>query len=120
MGRIAAFLQSPLGQRLREARHVYRELPFSRLLPARRFYSQVQDEAATVFVQGIVDVVFEDREGHLVLLDYKTDRDPSPEHARERYRVQIMLYSEAISAIWQRPLDECYLYLLRSGKAVAM
>lgn len=120
VGRIAAFLQSPLGQRLREARHVYRELPFSRLLPARRFYSQVQDEAATVFVQGIVDVVFEDREGHLVLLDYKTDRDPSPEHARERYRVQIMLYSEAISAIWQRPLDECYLYLLRSGKAVAM
>lgn len=119
-GRIVAFLQSPMGQRLRHARRIYRELPFSRLLPAKRFYSQVQDEGATVFLQGIVDVVFEDSEGRLVLLDYKTDRDPSPEHARERYRVQIMLYSEAISTLWRRQLDECYIYLWQSGQAVPM
>lgn len=117
---VQAFIESAVGQRLRKARQVWRELPFSRMLMARRFYPEVQDESEQVFTQGVIDLLFEDEAGTLVLVDYKTDRNPSPEKALRRYQIQVDLYSEAVSAILQRPVGERYLYLLQSGETVAV
>ena len=80
----------------------------------------MQDESEQVFTQGVIDLLFEDEAGTLVLVDYKTDRNPSPEKALRRYQIQVDLYSEAVSAILQRPVGERYLYLLQSGETVAV
>jgi len=113
------FFSSPLGLRLQRAKKVWRELPFSRVIPARRFYPEVQDDGETIFSQGIIDLLFQEEEG-LVLVDYKTDRDTQPELIRERYSLQIQLYSEAIEEILHRQVRERYLYMLRDGSVIAL
>ncbi|SFT46949.1 DNA helicase/exodeoxyribonuclease V, subunit A [Selenomonas sp. GACV-9] len=115
---IRDFVQSAVGQRLRKAKDIWRELPFSRMLPAKRFYSDVQSPDEKVFTQGVIDLLFEEDDGSLVLIDYKTDQNPDPEQALRRYQVQVDLYSEAVKEILQRPVKERYLYLLRSGQMV--
>ena len=118
--RIETFLASPIGERMCRAKKVWREKPFCCLFPAKRFYPDIEDDTAEIFMQGVLDVLFEDEDGHLVLLDYKTDRDPDPAHARARHALQIALYREAASRILRRPIDEAYLYLLSSSQLVEM
>ena len=113
------FFASPLGLRLQQAKKFWRELPFSRVIPARRFYPEVRDEGETIFSQGIIDLLFQEEAG-LVLVDYKTDRDTQPELIRERYNLQIQLYSEAVEEILHCPVRERYLYMLRDGSVIAL
>ena len=115
---IMRFLQSELGERLQQARNIYRELPFSRLLPAKQFYDEVESDTEMIFIQGIIDVLFEDNQGELILLDYKTDRNLTPEMARQRYEVQLKLYGDAVEAILARPISERFVFLLNEGEAV--
>jgi len=115
---VLGFLESELGCRLRRADQVWRELPFSLRLPAAELYGQ---EAAGeyVFVQGIVDCVW--REGEqAMLLDFKSDN--VNEHTLPRaiagYQVQVDLYARAVTALFQLPVTERYLYFLRLDRAV--
>ena len=114
------FASSRLGRRMRAAKAVYRELPFGRLLSAQRYYKEAQDERDQIFLQGIIDVLFEEEDGNYVLLDYKTDRRLSGEAARTRYQFQIDLYGEAVEAILGTPIKERYLFLLDTGQEVKM
>ena len=116
---VQAFFQSFLGQRMRQAERVWRELPFSRMLPAHAFYAGVEDRE-TLFVQGIIDLLFEEADGGLVLVDYKTDRDTAPEQVRRNYQLQIRLYSKAVEDILQREVKEKYLYMLHDGTIVSL
>jgi ATP-dependent helicase/nuclease subunit A len=110
--RIAKFFESELGQRLLTAQEYYRELPFSRLIDAQRFFHV--DEK--IFIQGIIDLLFKDSAGKWILLDYKTDRDS--ENIGERYQIQIELYAAAIEALLKIKVAEKYLYLLNGGRLV--
>ncbi len=115
---VETFCHSTLGQRMKNACRIWRELPFSRMLPARRFYPSVEDEQEQIFSQGIIDVLFEEADGDLVLLDYKTDKNTDPVRIRERYHLQLELYSEAVEALLGRKIKERYLYLLHDGTVV--
>ncbi len=112
--KISKFFASELGRRLVTAQEFYRELPFSRLIDAQRFFHV--DEK--IFIQGIIDLLFKDAAGHWVLLDYKTDRDT--EDIAERYRVQLELYAAAVEALLKINVAEKYLYLLGGGRLVKM
>ena len=101
-----------MGQRLIAAQEFYRELPFSRLIDAQRFFHV--DEK--IFIQGIIDLLFKDAAGRWVLLDYKTDRDA--EDLAERYKIQIELYAAAVEALLKIKIAEKYLYLLNGGRLV--
>ena len=114
-GKIVNLLSSPLGEMLRKARSIYREQPFCRLLPASRFYPEAKDPEATIFLQGVIDLLFEDEQGKLVLVDYKTDRGITGEQAVGRYKTQVSLYRESVEALLGRQVDRCYLYLLQNG-----
>lgn len=116
---IARFFQSELGTRMRQARQIYRELPFSRLLPAARFYPEAEG-SATILVQGVIDLLFETEDGTFILVDYKTDQDTRPAVIRSRYALQIDLYSEAVTAMTGQAVAERYLYLLHDGSLLAL
>ena len=116
---IANFFASTLGQRLIKARKVWRELPFSRLLNANRLYPEAEP-AARIFTQGMMDVLFEEADGALILLDYKTDHDRDENRLRAKYLMQMQLYTEAAETIVGRRLKEKYLTLLRYGTTVQM
>ena len=112
--KIAKFFSSELGQRLINAQEFYRELPFSRLIDAQKFFHV--DEK--IFIQGIIDLLFKDAAGNWILLDYKTDRDS--ENIGERYKVQIELYAAAVEALLKINVAEKYLYLINGGRFVKM
>lgn len=110
--KVAKFFASELGKRLITSQEFYRELPFSRLIDAQKFFHV--DEK--IFIQGIIDLLFKDAAGRWVLLDYKTDKD-APDIA-ERYKVQIELYAQAVEALLKINVAEKYLYLLNGGRLV--
>jgi ATP-dependent helicase/nuclease subunit A len=115
---IVNFFESELGKRIVGAKVVNREIPFTLSLPASQVYPTWKDEDESVFVQGIIDCVFEDENG-LVLIDFKsdgiTDRyrggfDQAKPILEERYRLQINLYTKALEQIWKRKVNERYLF----------
>lgn len=116
---IAHFFASPLGFRMRRARRVWREQQFSMLIPAREIVPDTSGDDE-IFLQGVIDVFFEEADGRLVLLDYKTDRRTTPEAIRERYRIQLALYARAILAVTGRRVDESYIYRLSEGDVIDM
>ena len=113
--RIYDFFQSDLGQRLLTAQRVERELPFSMLFPANRVYSEMLD-GEDLFLQGIIDTAFLE-EGCWVLVDYKTDRLDEAALI-ERYRIQLMLYKEALERLTPYPVKEVYIYSFRLERAI--
>ncbi|MDQ0339679.1 ATP-dependent helicase/nuclease subunit A [Caldalkalibacillus uzonensis] len=130
---IVRFFESEVGQRLLSAPFVRREVPFSYGLPAHQAYRDWEgprdtDEEEVVLIQGVIDCLFRDEQG-LVLLDYKTDaisgRFPGGfEEAKpvllERYQVQLELYTRAVEEIWQEHVTEKYLYFFDGGQWLAV
>jgi ATP-dependent helicase/nuclease subunit A len=115
---IFQFFESPIGRRLISSKNVQREIPFTLTLDAKEVYMDWKEEQEQVFVQGVIDCIFEDESG-LVLLDYKSDGINDRfkggfEQARptleKRYKLQIDLYTKAIEKIWKRKVDERYLF----------
>lgn len=120
---VLAFFRSELGQRLRRAGLVRREMPFSCAFPAERVYPGAAEDVRgeTVLIQGVVDCLFED-EGGLVLVDYKTDRIDMKQwdRAAERHRFQLELYADAIASVLGKPVTECYVFFLDGAQTVRL
>jgi ATP-dependent helicase/nuclease subunit A len=120
VAQLAAFFRTPLGTRLVAARDsVRRELTFTLALHPARVHSGL--EAAPpgefVVVQGIVDCVFRDPAG-LVLVDFKTDRAGAGTPLLPEYIQQLRVYAEAVSAALAQPVGEAYLVFLSTGTVV--
>ncbi|WP_424766709.1 helicase-exonuclease AddAB subunit AddA [Paenibacillus sp. sgz302251] len=123
LGAVNAFFQSTLGQRLLHADWVRREVPFSCMFSASRVYpdSDPSIAAEKILIQGVIDCLFEDHEG-IVLLDYKTDRiyKRDWDEAAERHRFQLELYAEAIEAVLGRKIKECHVFFFDGGESVEL
>lgn len=120
---ILAFFETEIGQRLLNARTVNREVPFYLSLQASEVYPDWEGSSEPLFVQGVVDCIFEDERG-TVLLDFKTDgiQDrfkggyaQAKPILEGRYRIQIGLYAKAIEKVWKQPVSEKYLYFFDGG-----
>ena len=77
------------------------------------------DNAAeeTVVVQGIADCAFVEN-GELVILDYKTDRNITPEILIERYAGQLAIYRRALEECLGMRVKETLLYSFELGMPV--
>ena len=120
---IVSFFDSEIGQRMQRASVIRREVPFTLAVPAKEAYSHWHGEEETVLVQGVIDCIFEDEDG-LVLLDYKTDGITDRFHngfegAREiladRYRIQLQWYTRAIEGILKKKVNHRYLFFFDGG-----
>jgi ATP-dependent helicase/nuclease subunit A len=72
-------------------------------------------------LEGYVDLVFEDDDGRLVVVDYKTDRarsDAELDEAMARYRLQGAAYAVALGAALGRTVDRCVFVFARPDGAV--
>ena len=115
---VTGFFESELGQRMLQAQKIWREMPFCRMLQAKEYYCEVEDDRAEIFNQGVIDVLFRDAGGKLVLIDYKTDRNISPRLLKKRYAMQLELYAQAVAAVLGQQVAEKYLYMLRDGTII--
>ncbi|PAK40453.1 helicase-exonuclease AddAB subunit AddA [Peribacillus simplex] len=115
---IVDFFDSEIGQRMQRAESIRREVPFTMSLPAKEAYSDWAAGDEEVLIQGVIDCIFEDEQG-LVLLDYKTDTitgrfasgyEGAKEILADRYRMQIQLYTRAVEAIMNKKVTGRYLF----------
>lgn len=118
--RVVQFFDTEMGKRLLRSNNIRKELPFSYGLRVSDLHPdakpEVQDEI--VLIQGVIDCLFEEEDG-FVLLDYKTDKVlGKPEQTAEKYMIQLDLYAQAISAIVGRKVKEKALYFFDGGHLV--
>ncbi|WP_418626816.1 helicase-exonuclease AddAB subunit AddA [Anaerosinus sp.] len=114
---LTSFLKSDLAKRMKESQKVRRELPFSIMLDAGEIYDTMQSGNEKIFVQGVIDVLFDEGD-KLILLDYKTDKADEEERIRNRHAFQLNLYAKAIEKIFKKKVSEKYLYLFSMGKVI--
>ncbi len=118
--RLARFLESDVGLRLRGAKEVHREWPFNAKLPAGD--ALMPEEAARfgggdLLVQGTIDCCFVE-DGAWVLLDYKTDRTDDMDALRAHYARQLGVYALALERVTGMKVKQRLLCLLSSGGTV--
>ena len=118
-GKIAAFFQTGLGQKLLGGVSCIREFKFSILDSAEHYGDSLEGE--WVLLQGVVDCALLEEDG-ITVIDFKTDAvtEDTLAAAAQRYRGQIMTYCDALSRIYEMPVKERYLYFFRLNRFVAI
>ncbi len=116
------FFRSNLYKRIKNAKKIWREQRFNILLPAAEFTEEKElFRNETVAVQGVIDLFFEDENGNIVLVDYKTDyltpeelrnRDLAAKKLIERHSKQLSYYEKAIEQMCGKKPIETLIYSL--------
>ncbi len=96
--------KSPLGEELRNARILHRELDFL-------------TEAGPALLRGQIDLLYQDASGRWQIVDYKSDRVKGAESQKraEKYETQMLLYAAAAARHLGSSPPPATLYFLRSG-----
>ena len=74
-------------------------------------------------VQGIIDLYFEDKNGDIILVDYKTDKCTSEAEqlaVAKKYEKQLILYARAMEKILKKSVKDKYLYLFSPQSVVKL
>ena len=116
LGDIRAFLTGPLGSLVRSADILRREMAFSILLPAWKFYPHCEKDEQ-IFLQGAIDCLAE-KDGTLTIIDYKTDRVPEGSLLRDHYQRQLRIYGAAAERIFKKPVAGLWLWSFHLREAV--
>lgn len=122
---IKRFLESDLFAKMRAAKTLYREQRFNLEMEAAQFAedAKLRTELAgeQVLVQGVIDCFFEDSDGDITLVDYKTDRvfgAGAEERLLRAHGAQLSYYARAIEQICGRPVRRALIYSLCLGRAI--
>lgn len=122
---VCGFFRSDMGKALFEAKNVYRESPFEIEITAKEYDGSLDSvySGEKVVVQGIIDLYFEDKNGGIILVDYKTDRCKTEEEqmaVAHRYQKQIDMYEYAMEKILKKSVKDKYLYLFSAQSMVKL
>jgi ATP-dependent helicase/nuclease subunit A len=100
-----------LFQALKVATEVHKETPF---------YMNIDFEGTgeKVLVQGVIDLYFVDKDGDLILVDYKTDHNVDERTLKERYTNQLNMYKIAIEKSTQKKVAQKFIYSTYLNKLV--
>ena len=118
-GKLLSFFRSPLYRRMKESSHVLREKRFNVLLSGE----EIGVGSGEVLVQGVVDAWFENPDGTLTILDFKTDR-VKPENGEEvlcsRHADQLRLYALAVEKMTGKKVSSLAIFSFALEKEVVV
>jgi ATP-dependent exoDNAse (exonuclease V) beta subunit len=83
---IDKFLNSEYFEEISNSNILFREMPFTL-------------KEKDIYVEGVIDLVYE-KDGKIVVLDYKTGKDSSKEKIEKRYKIQADYYKKAVKNIF--------------------
>lgn len=117
--KIWTFISSPLGKRMATHR-LYKEFAFKYMIKASEIYDIDTDDE--IVVQGTIDAYFEDDDGSIVLVDYKTDKvkGQNSELIAKRYRVQLDCYAKALEKILGKKVKQRLIYLFDTNETIEL
>ena len=107
------YTQSDLWKELKEAKEIHKEEPFYINIPAISIYDGAE-ENEQILVQGIIDLYYINKEGKLILVDYKTDRVPNGDVSilEEKYKIQLDLYKRALEEATGKKVNRAMIFAL--------
>jgi len=132
------FAESGLAKRAAASDFLMKEAPFNMKIRLREALDLAKGHEAVcglaaaasgdeggeeIFIQGIVDCLFREKEG-LVVADYKSGRfdtsdfDAEAERIRAAYGFQLRLYGKAIEMIFGEPVKESVFYMTNAGVTI--
>lgn len=130
---VEAFRKSKFLERILSAKEIRREFRFNAALPAASFTSDdekralLEADGVDVIAQGVIDIVFTDADGKLVLADYKTDRlttyelehkSAAAEKLWKRHGNQLKYYTLVCEKLFGKAPDEVVIYSMPLGDTV--
>ena len=105
------YIKSDLFKMLQEAKEVNRETPFF-------MYIDSENKEDKILVQGVIDLYFIDSNGNINLVDYKTDYVEKEEELVEKYKMQLSLYSKALSKSMKKEVTNKFIYSTKFNKLI--
>lgn len=131
--KLAGFFESGLFERMCASGALWREKRFNITLPASRFTEDGERgealEGESILVQGVIDCFFEEADGSITVVDYKTDRfteaqkkDPEACAAilRERHGTQLGYYRTAVELLTGKKPGKTVIYAFDLGKEIIL
>lgn len=121
--RLDGFFRTPLYQKIRSARKVYRELRFNLRLPAEEVLKGIPQTDDFVLVQGVIDCFIEGADGSYSVIDFKTDRvkrDGGEALLAERYSNQLALYARAVVDMTKAPVKSVSIFSFHLMKEIPL
>ena len=116
--KILKFTESDLYKELKVAKEVHKEKPFYIYISSNEIYNDETDEK--ILVQGIIDLYYIDKNGKLILVDYKTDyvANNNEQELIDKYKGQLEIYKRALEQALNKPVEAVYIYSTDLGKKV--
>ncbi len=118
---IEKFRTSELISELLCAKDIKREFRFNIMLDASEFTTDTDLKSEKILVQGVIDCVYENERGELILVDYKTDfvtEDNYEKTLKERHSLQLGYYKKAVELMFERPLSKSLIYSVPLAKTI--
>jgi len=117
--KLITFYESNIGKRIINSSIVNRETPFILRKKASDVIDGLDECNEDVLIQGIIDCYFEE-DGEYILVDYKTDYigEGSETSLIDKYKVQLLLYKEALEKITEKRVRDVFIYSFELGKEV--
>ncbi len=108
---IENYIESDLFKALKEAKEIHKETPF---------YMNIDYEGTgeKILIQGVIDLYYIDKDGDLILVDYKTDHNVDEKVLKERYSNQLNMYKIAIEKSTHRKVAQKVIYSTYLNKLV--
>ena len=115
------FFKGPLYKKIADSRFVKREMRFNLQIPCSEITSDIQNQNEFVLVQGVIDCFFENPDGTLSVVDFKTDRVSGVNAENiliSRHGTQLKYYCRAASKMTAKPVKSAILYSFALNKEV--
>ena len=108
VNKIYNFLESKIGNELKNAKEVYKEYEF------------VLDDnkISPSLIQGVIDLFYVTEDDKVILVDFKTDRLTEDKEFIDRYKIQLDIYKEAINTLTDKKVDKTYIYSFNMNKMI--
>lgn len=106
--RIYNFLNSKIGQSLKEATVIYKEQEF--VLKNSKISKSI--------IQGVIDLYYINKNNNVILVDFKTDRIKDEKEYIKKYKIQLDIYKEAIEKITNLKVEKVYIYSFELNKEI--
>lgn len=119
---LTAFFESELYSRMKHAKILRREVPFTLSVPFSEVYDtdEADDAGESVLVQGRIDCFFGDDIGGYTLVDFKSDRVKDTQVLCERYKNQLKYYRRALQEMTECDTIQVCIYSFGHKTAVEL
>ncbi len=117
--KIHRIFSTDVGRLMKKNHHTLnREFGFKYLMDASALNCNA-DSKEKIVIQGMIDAYFQDDDGNIVIVDYKTDKVMGNiDEIKSRYAPQLMYYKIALEKSLGKKVAGTYLFLLDCGEAV--